>query len=199
MSDHKEEKPDAAKAEADAKAKGKASPIPLIGAAVGALVLGSVLGIFVLSPRFIASRPPADAATATAEGEGHGEANGEKKGEKAKGGHGEKKGGHGEKAEAGAVHRIENLIVNPAGSQGRRFLMMSVAIEVPDSKAEAQLREHDAQLRDAILGALEGQSINVITGLGGRDSVRAAIERVVVPMVADAEYVHVYLPQFVLQ
>ncbi len=173
MSDHKEEKPEAAKPDAGAKKPGP--PLPLIGAAVGALVLGSVLGIFVLSPRFIASRPAADATTATAEGE----AKGEKKGEKAKGGHGEKKGGHGEKAEAGAVHRIDNLIVNPAGSQGRRFLMMSVAIEVPDSKAEAQLREHDAQLRDAILGALEGQSINVITGLGGRDSVRAAIERVV--------------------
>jgi flagellar protein FliL len=190
MSDHKEEKPEAAKPDAAAAKPGP--PLPLIGAAVGALVLGSVLGIFVLSPRFIASRPSADAATAAAEGE--------KGGEKAKGGHGEKaKGGHGEKAEGGAVHRIENLIVNPSGSQGRRFLMMSVAIEVPDSKYEAQLREHDAQLRDAILGALEGQSINVITSLGGRDSVRAAIQRVVEPMVADAEYVNIYLPQFVLQ
>lgn len=196
MSDHKEEKAEAPKP-ADAGAKKPGPPLPLIGAAVGALVLGSVLGIFVLSPRFMASRKPADAAATSAEGEG--EKKGEAKGEKAKGGHGEKKGGHGEKAEGGAVHRIDNLIVNPAGSQGRRFLMMSVAIEVPDSKIEAQLREHDAQLRDAILGALEGQSINVITGLGGRDSVRAAIQRVVEPMVADAEYVHVYLPQFVLQ
>jgi len=196
MSDHKEEKPEAAKPDAAAAKPGP--PLPLIGAAVGALVLGSVLGIFVLSPRFIASRPSADAATAAAEGEKGG--HGEKGGEKAKGGHGEKaKGGHGEKAEGGAVHRIENLIVNPSGSQGRRFLMMSVAIEVPDSKYEAQLREHDAQLRDAILGALEGQSINVITSLGGRDSVRAAIQRVVEPMVADAEYVNIYLPQFVLQ
>ena len=196
MSDHKEEKPEAAKPDAAGAKPGP--PLPLIGAAVGALVLGSVLGIFVLSPRFIASRPSADAATAAAEGEKGG--HGEKGGEKAKGGHGEKaKGGHGEKAEGGAVHRIENLIVNPSGSQGRRFLMMSVAIEVPDSKYEAQLREHDAQLRDAILGALEGQSINVITSLGGRDSVRAAIQRVVEPMVADAEYVNIYLPQFVLQ
>lgn len=195
MSDHKEEKTEAAKPDAGAKKPGP--PLPLIGAAVGALVLGSVLGIFVLSPRFLSSRQPADAATATAEGEKGG--HGEKGGEKAKSSHGEKKGGHGEKAEGGSVHRIENLIVNPSGSQGRRFLMMSVAIEVPDSKIEAQLREHDAQLRDAILGALEGQSINVITSLGGRDSVRAAIQRVVEPMVADAEYVRIYLPQFVLQ
>lgn len=204
MSDHKEDKPDAAKAEADAKAKGKASPIPLIGAAAGALVLGSVLGIFVVAPRIVAARSPVVADSAGAEGE-HGK-KGEKK--KGKGGHGEKKekgghgGGHGEGAEGGeggAVHRIENLIVNPAGSQGRRFLMMTVAIEVPDAKDEAVLREKDAMLRDAIIGALEGQSITTITSPGGRDSVKVAIRRAVAPLVDDFDYVNIYLPQFVLQ
>jgi flagellar FliL protein len=201
MSDHKEEKPDAAKADA----KGKASPIPLIGAAVGALVLGSVLGIFVVAPRIVAARSPVVADSAGAEGE-HSK-KGEKK--KEKGGHGEKKekgghggGGHGEGGEGGeggAVHRIENLIVNPAGSQGRRFLMMTVAIEVPDAKDEALLREKDAMLRDAIIGALEGQSITTITSPGGRDSVKIAIRRAVAPLVDDFDYVNIYLPQFVLQ
>lgn len=206
MSDHKEEKPDAAKAEADAKAKGKASPIPLIGAAVGALVLGSVLGIFVVAPKIVAARSPVVADSAEASGE-HGK-KGEKK--KEKGGHGEKKekgghggGGHGEggegSGEGGAVHRIENLIVNPAGSQGRRFLMMTVAIEVPDAKDESILREKDAMLRDAIIGALEGQSITTITSPGGRDSVKVAIRRAVAPLVDDFDYVNIYLPQFVLQ
>jgi flagellar basal body-associated protein FliL len=191
MSDHKEEKPEAAKPDAAGAKKG-GLPLPLIGAAIGAVVLGSVLGVFILAPRLAPSHAPADATSASAE-KGKGEGKG--KGEHDKSG-GEK---GGEKAEAGVIHRIDNLIVNPAGSQGRRFLMMSVAIEVPDAKAEGQLREHDAQLRDAILGALESESITTITSLGGRDSVRFAIQRVVQPLVADAEYVHVYLPQFVLQ
>ena len=95
------------------------------------------------------------------------------------------------------MHRIENLIVNPAGSQGRRFLMMTVAIEVPDAKDEATLREKDAMLRDAIIGALEGQSITTITSPGGRDSVKVAIRRAVAPLVDDFDYVNIYLPQFV--
>jgi flagellar FliL protein len=202
MSDHKEDKPDAAKAAADSKGSGKASPIPLIGAAVGALVLGSVLGIFVVAPRIVAARAPVEADSASA-GE-HGKKSEKKK--KEKGGHGEKKekgshgGGHGEsEGEGGAVHRIENLIVNPAGSQGRRFLMMTVAFEVPDAKDEATLREKDAMLRDAIIGALEGQSITTITSPGGRDSVKVAIRRAVAPLVEDFDYVNIYLPQFVLQ
>lgn len=192
-----EEKGDGAKG--DAKGAKGGLPVPLIGAAAGALILGSVLGIFVLAPRIVAMRggTPAEAASAEAgkEGEkgGHEKPAKKEKGEHGKGGHGEKAGGE------SAVHKIENLIVNPAGSQGRRFLMLTVAIEVPDDKTETTLREHDAQLRDAIIGALETQPLSVITSVGGRDSVRAAIVRVVTPMVEDAEFVNVYLPQFVLQ
>lgn len=192
MSDPKDIKVDA-KVEVGPKAKGKAgSPLPLIGAAAGALVLGSVLGIFVVAPRIVAARTGASTEAEPAKVE-HG------KGEK-QGGHGKsdkKKGEHG--AEGSVVHKIENLIVNPSGSQGRRFLMMSVAIEVPDSKAEEALRAQDAHLRDLIIGALEGQSIDVITSPGGRDSVKIAIQRVVAPLVEDAEWFHIYLPQFVLQ
>ncbi len=197
MSDHKEEKHEAPKAEGDAKAKAAASPLPLIGAAVGAIVLGSVLGIFVVAPKIVAAR---SAPTAEADAKGEHGKKGEKKDKKDKKGEkGEKGGEGGEKAEGGAVHRIENLIVNPAGSQGRRFLMMTVAIEVPDTKDEALLREKDAQLRDAIIGALEGESINTITSPGGRDSVKVAIRRAVAPIVDEFEYVNIYLPQFVLQ
>ena len=46
------------------KPAGKASPVPLIGAAVGALVLGSVLGIFVVAPRIVTSRTSAQTASA---------------------------------------------------------------------------------------------------------------------------------------
>mgnify|MGYP001286657457 CR=1 FL=1 len=196
MSDAKEDKPaakpdgDKGKDKAQAQAKA-ASPLPLIGAAVGALVLGSVLGIFVVAPKIVAARTQ----SVVAEGEGGGEKSG---------GHGKpaKKGAHGkgEKDDKGSVvHKIENLIVNPSGSQGRRFLMMSVAIEVPDAKTEEGLRDQDAHLRDLIIGALEGQSIETITSPGGRDSVKVAIQRVVQPLVADAEWFHIYLPQFVLQ
>ena len=54
-------------------------------------------------------------------------------------------------------------------------------------------------LRDAIIGAVQETRFDVITSPGGRDSVRASILRVVTPIVPEAEWVHVYLPQFVLQ
>lgn len=178
-------KPGAAKPGAGATATlpaAKSSPLPLIAAAAGALALGSVLGIFVVAPKIVAGRGATHANAAD-----HGNVG--------------KPGGKGkdEKPSEAVVHKIENLIVNPAGSQGRRFLMMSVAIQVPDAKTDEKLRAQDPMLRDAIIGAVQGQPFEVITSPGGRDSVRAAITRVVKPMVPDAEFVRVYLPQFVLQ
>lgn len=199
MSEQKTDAKTAPKPEGAAVAKpaAKPSPLPLVGAAVGALVLGSVLGIFVVAPRVVGSRTGAHAAAS--EG-AHAEGGGEQ-GEEGGGGHGGGGGKHGEKGKAGesVVHKIDNLIVNPAGSQGRRFLMLSVAIELPDSKAEQVLRSQDAKLRDGIIGAIQGQPFDVITSPVGRDSVRVAITRVVRPLVPGAAFVRVYLPQFVLQ
>lgn len=201
MSDPKDLKPeakgaaaakgaDAAKGTDAAKAKAVAtSPLPLIGAAVGALVLGSALGIFVVAPRIVAARTGSAAQADSSAMGGHGK-KGAKKGVKGKGEHG---------AEGSVVHKIDNLIVNPAGSQGRRFLMMSVAIEVQDAKVEELLRAQDAKLRDLIIGAIQQQPMDVITSPAGRDSVKSAIHRVVAPLIADAEWVNIYLPQFVLQ
>ena len=168
------------------KPAAKSSPLPLIGAAAGALVLGSTLGIFVVAPRIVAARAGAHASPADA---------GPEHGKKAKKG---AKGKEDQSSES-VIHKIENLIVNPAGSQGRRFLMMSVAIEVPDSKADALLRAKDPMLRDAIIGVVQSQPFEVITSPSGRDSVRVAILRVVRPLLPDVDDVHIYLPQFVLQ
>lgn len=165
------------------KAAGPA-PLVLIGAIVAALVAGAAAGGFLIAPR-LAPKPTAVGAAADHEAAG----------KKPKGKHG---GGHGENAK-GAVHRIENLIVNPAGSQGTRFLMTTIAIEVSDEKVGDALRDHDAEVRDIVIATLESQSLEMLTRPGSRDSVKRKIEKALAPLVEGAEWVHVYLPQFVIQ
>ena len=109
------------------------------------------------------------------------------------------KGGHGKEAEKAVVFRLDNLIVNPAGSHGTRFLMASVAVEVPDARVEARLRERDFQVRDAVIAVLERQSLETITAPGGRDSVKARLAETLGPMVGRGVPMHIYLPQFVIQ
>lgn len=174
-----------------AGAAAKAGPaLPLLAsAAAGGLVIGAVCGMFLLGPMVRPKPTAAPAASHGEESEDHGE----------EGGHGASSGAHGEGGgHKSTVFRLDNIIVNPAGSQGARFLMASVAVEVPDSKMEEKLRGKEVQVRDAVISILESHSLQQLTLPGARDSLRARITETIVPM-AGSRKIKVYLPQFVIQ
>jgi flagellar FliL protein len=106
---------------------------------------------------------------------------------------------HPEEHPPGTIYQIDNIIVNPAGEEGNRFLMATVAFEVPTPEHEEHLREQDVRVRDRVLSILENQTMEMLTRPGARDSLKRELADAVWPMVADAEWMGVYLPQFVIQ
>ncbi len=180
---------DAAAAAAAAAAKPAAGPaLPLLlGAAAGALVIGAVAGMFLVGPMVVKGR----AASALASADGHGGAKpGGKEGKK----HGGKEGGK------TGLFKLENIIVNPAGSQGTRFLMTTVAIELADEKEREVLSEREVQIRDRVVTVLEACSMEQLMLPGVRDSLRARIAIALEPVLGDeVSHFTIYMPQFVIQ
>ena len=175
-------------------AKPKAAlPIMLIGVVAGALVAGAALGSLLVAPQVNKMRHAAAVTAACAPASKKDKA--DKK---------DKKDGKDKKGEAGKapVYKLDNIIVNPAGSLGQRFLMCSVAIESEDPKALDTLREHEIELRDRVISMLAKQSLDRLTSQGARDSLRAELLAVIKPSLGpdgqDAE-LKVFLPQFVVQ
>ena len=143
-----------------------------IAMAVAALVVGGALGLFVVAPRLRGgSAEPAAAATPAKD-----EA----------------------KKEPPRIFRLDNVIVNPAGTLGQRFLIVSVAVEVNTPGAEENLKRADVAFRDAVTGLLERMTLNQLTQLNARDTVRAAVIGYARKFAADTA-VRVYLPQFLIQ
>lgn len=157
------------------------APVVLIGVVAAALIAGGAVGAFLVGPRFV----PKAAAKTTAAAEGEGAAEHSKKGK-----HGEEK---------KSVHKIENLIVNPAGSQGARFLMTTVAIEVSDEKTIDLLRDRDVQVRDRVIAMFESKSLEDLTRPGSREKLKRELEELIEPIAGNPASLHVYLPQFVIQ
>ena len=191
----KSEKPAGAEAEVATPAKSATPAVPakpsglppvlmLAAVVVAALGLGGAAGGLLIGPRIVAMRaaprsPESAEGEAGDPGQGHG-------------------GGNKEESKA-IVYRLDNIIVNPAGSQGTRFLMASVAFELPDSRLETRLRERDFQVRDAIIATLERQSLQMLMAPGARDSIKRQIGLAVQPLTGRTRPVAVYLPQFVIQ
>jgi flagellar basal body-associated protein FliL len=160
-------------------------------AIVVSLTAGSLLGCLLIAPKVIAARNAQPAAPARAErAEGGGEA------QEGEGKKGEGKKGEGEKS---AVFSIDNIVVNPAGSAGTRFLMASVAFELSDEKAVEALREKEVQIRDAVITTLESQTLEMLAAPGSRDGIKRQLAVAIKPLVPGRKQLRVYLPQFVLQ
>ncbi|MGH7741115.1 MAG: flagellar basal body-associated FliL family protein [Candidatus Eiseniibacteriota bacterium] len=164
------------------KAAGKSSGGPLLMiAAVVSLLVGAGVGMFVLGPKLIGSRgvhavPAANAETASGKGDAKADA-------KAK----------------PVLFKLDNIIVNPAGAQGAHFLMASVAFEVPDDRVETRLRDREVQVRDVVIATLERQTMETLVQPGVRDAIKHDLTEAVTPIAAPTAWLHVYLPQFVIQ
>ena len=111
------------------------------------------------------------------------------------GGHG---GGHGGEA-ASALHVVDNLVVNPAGSGGGRFLLTSIALEAHSPDEVAGLEARDVELRDALLLVLAARTVDELSDISNRAAIASdlmtAVERVVGAHVVN----RLFIPQFVIQ
>ena len=166
--------PNAPVSEAPEGGRGKKALIPIV-ITVAALLAGAGIGGFVVAPRL--SGAPAGA------GDGK-EAKHEKKGV--------------EEGAALKLVKLENVIVNPADAQGQRFLVASLAFEMPNEEAEKKLRESESQFRDAVIGVLERKTFGWLMQVGARDSLRRELAIVAAPFVG-GDTVKVYVPQFLIQ
>jgi flagellar basal body-associated protein FliL len=96
-------------------------------------------------------------------------------------------------------HSIENLVVNPAGTNGTRFLLVSASIEVPNEVAAQQVRDHELEVRDRMVTLLSSKTIAELTDATSRDSLKVELRRSIGALFAPGVVRNIYFPQYVLQ
>ncbi len=149
----------------------------LVGFTLGGAVLGGLVASLVIAPRIIGR----SAAVADSSG-GHGAANLQAV-----------------KPSDRKVLELTNIIVNPAGSQGSRFLMTTVAFSIAGEAAYQILQSHEIEVRDRVTSILEARTMAQLTAPGARDSLKVQLSAMAATLVGPNVPVLVYLPQFVIQ
>ena len=97
------------------------------------------------------------------------------------------------------THAIENLVLNPAGSNGTRFLMVSATFELKDSGIENQMKEHDAEVRDHILSILGKKTVDELTDIAQREQIKKDVLESVGALFEKGAVKKVFFGQFVIQ
>ena len=119
-------------------------------------------------------------------------------GDVAEGEEGAKDGEHAPSAPA-PLYTIADLVLNPAGSGGTRFLMLSVAFDVKDSAAVETLKQRDAEIKDAVLALVGGKTVEQLAEVSAREPLKVEIRDLVQKITKQKFIKRVCFPQFVIQ
>jgi flagellar basal body-associated protein FliL len=99
----------------------------------------------------------------------------------------------------GSITPIEDIVVNPAGSGGTRYLCTTVALESAKPAVAEEVAEREPQIRDALIEILSKRTVEDLSALSTREELRAEIKTAVNDLLVTGEVVGVYLSNFVLQ
>ena len=123
------------------------------------------------------------------------EASAEAEGDAAKAG-----GEHGGEKSAPPLYTISDLVLNPAGSGGTRFLMLSVAFDMKDSSGVEALKSRDAEIKDAVLALVGSKTVDQLAEVSAREPLKVEIRDLVAKITKKPKAIkRVSFPQFVIQ
>jgi flagellar FliL protein len=162
----------------------------LIFGGLGALflIVGVALALFVIKPMMSSSGGDHETdQTEASDDSGHSS----KKKETKQGGHGSEGGSF--------LYAIKDIIVNPAGTGGSRFLSVSFGFELESSQLEQLIERRELQVRDALITIMSSKTVAQLTDVRQKEIARYQIKKRLEKMLGTEELTAVYFTDFVLQ
>ena len=179
-------------AEVPAKSGGKSRLLIMGAIGVVAIVIGIVVALFVVKPMMAGSGQEGVTSEVSDGGSGSTEADKPRKEESGK------KTGHGEKA-GSVVYNIDDIVINPAGTGGTRFLSASFAFELESEEAAKEFDARKALIRDALITILSSKTIAQLTDVKQKEITRYQIKKRISEILNTDELAGVFYTDFVLQ
>ena len=159
------------------------------GLGVGLLVVGVALALFVLAPMMSGS---SDTASNEADQSSAEHGNQKEDGKKAS------RKGHGQVSEA-VIYSIKDIVVNPAGTGGSRFLSVSFGFELPYQGLAQDMESREAAVRDALITIMSSKTVAQLTDTKQKEITRYQIKKRVEQILSIEDIGNVYYTDFVLQ
>jgi len=94
---------------------------------------------------------------------------------------------------------VKDMIVNPAGTNGTRFLLTTVGFEVSNAEGKKELENKEVQVRDALNTVLTSKGLEELIDVKLREDLRAEISQKVGEIMKSGNLTNVYFSKFIIQ
>jgi len=115
----------------------------------------------------------------------------------------ESKEGEGKKSESGVefgkfIYSIEDIILNPAGTDGKKIFLMSVSFDLNSEKDKEVFKEKEVMIKDAVISTTAAKNLTQLTNVAYRDTLRNEIVNQISEIIKDVKINRVYFSKFMI-
>ncbi len=119
--------------------------------------------------------------------------------------------GEGEKTEEGSeegkankdagkfLFSIEEIIINPTGTDGKRFLLASVGFDLKKEEEKKEMEEREVLVKDAIISVLASKPLSVLNDMVYRDTLKIEIKKKLKEKLPALKVNDVYFSKYIIQ
>jgi flagellar FliL protein len=101
--------------------------------------------------------------------------------------------------QAKSIFVVKDIIVNPAGTNGTRFLLTTVGFEINGVEREKEFEKKEVQVRDVLNTVLTSKGLDDLVRPEQREALRKEIFQKVAEMLPAGTLSNVYFSKFIIQ
>jgi flagellar FliL protein len=97
------------------------------------------------------------------------------------------------------LYTIKDIIINPAGTNGSRFLLVTMAFEFDSPGALQEMGKKEVQVRDALNTILTSKTLLELVDVNKREALRVEISKRISGFISTGTLKNVYFSKFIIQ
>jgi len=104
-----------------------------------------------------------------------------------------------ERTPLGVLHTISGLTVNPKNSNGTRFAVFEIVLEMPSEDLKNLVKQYEPVIVDKLLNYLRGKTVEELSYHSLTTDIKTDIMNIVNGILVDKKIINVYFTRFVLE
>ncbi len=97
------------------------------------------------------------------------------------------------------IFTIEDIIVNPAGTEGKRLLLASIGFDISTEEEQQILKSKEVLLKDIIISKLSSKSLDQLSNSAYKDTLKNELAVQLRSSIPTIKLNNVYLSKFIIQ
>lgn len=97
------------------------------------------------------------------------------------------------------IYMVEDQIINPANTDGKRLLLSSLGFDVASEQNMQELKSKDVLLKDVVISVMSSKSMEKLGNIAYRDTLRIELTNKVKQLMPTVQINTIYFSKYILQ